>query len=64
MHGTDVMHRASAHTGPVLRALRYRLLREADGTYVFVLAPANDPLSMVNHVECISNVVPGPGTWE
>jgi hypothetical protein len=43
------------HTGPVLRAL-------ADGTYVFVRAPA--PLSMVNLVECISNVVPGPGTLE
>jgi hypothetical protein len=50
------------HTGPVLRALGYRLLRDADGTFVFVLAPA--PLSMVNLVECISNVVPGSGTLE
>ena len=64
MHGTDFMHRATAHTGPVLRALGYRLLHDGDGTYVFVLAPASDPLSMVNLVECISNVVPGHGALE
>jgi hypothetical protein len=64
MHGTDFMHRAIAHAGPVLRALGYRLLRDADGTYVFVLAPANDPITTVNLVECISNVAPGHGTLE